>query len=295
MEAGTACAYGSRVLGHFAVQHLIGAVALRIDGVKVAGTDAAAAALALGLINDGLVVCIVGNGIGAALLGTAVAAAAQALLHLRVSGGMLYHLACAGATAHADVLESTAEAGGFVALEMGQADKDVRIHDGAADLCRLAVFAVRHRHLCLIGAAQAVRNDDLTAGGHGPETVQLGTGEVLQCVLAAARIQGVAVGQKRQTALLLAQVGDYLSIVGAQIGQIAQLAEMHLDGDELALHVDVLDACRDAQPTQLFGEAGSHRAAEIGIVDGRCFHRFFLPFSFDILRCTAHLRRAYTL
>ena len=157
MEAGTACAYGSRVLGHFAVQHLIGAVALGIDSVKVAGTDAAAAALALGLINDGLVVCIIGDGIGAALLGAAVAAAAQALLHLRVSGGVLYHLARAGAAAHADVLESTAETGGFVALEMGQADKDICVHDGAADLCRLAVFAVRHRHLCFIGAAQAVR------------------------------------------------------------------------------------------------------------------------------------------
>ena len=113
VEAGTACAYGSRVLGHFAVQHLIGAVALGIDGVKVTGTDAAAAALALGLVNDGLVVCIVGNGIGAALLGAAVAAAAQALLHLRVSGGVLYHLARAGAAAHADILERTAETGGL--------------------------------------------------------------------------------------------------------------------------------------------------------------------------------------
>ena len=224
-----------------------------------------------------------------------MAAAAEVFLHRRVAGGVLLHLAGAGAAAHADVLDGTAEAGGLVALEVAQADEDVGIHDGAADLCGLAVFAVGHRHFDLIGAPQAVGDKDLTAGGHGPEAVELGAGEVLEGVLAAARIQGVAVGQKGHTALLLAQVGDYLSIVGAQIGQIAQLAEMHLDGDELALHIDVLDACCDAQPTQLFGEAGAHRAAEIGIVDGRCFHRFFLPFSFDILRCTAHLRRAYTL
>ena len=57
-----------------------------LEAVLGTGVDAAAAALALGLVNDGLVVCIVGNGIGAALLGAAVAAAAQALLHLRVSG-----------------------------------------------------------------------------------------------------------------------------------------------------------------------------------------------------------------
>ena len=208
-----------------------------------------------------------------------MAAAAQALLHLRVSGGVLYHLARAGAAAHADVLESTAEAGGFVALEMGQADKDIRIHDGAADLCRLAVFAVRHRHLCLIGAAQAVRNDDLTAGGHGPEAVQLGTGEVLQCVLAAARIQGVAVGQKRQTALLLAQVGHHLGIVGAQECQIAQLTEMHLDGNELAIHINVLDAGGNAHAAQLVQQAGAHRTAEICIINFGCFHSSFLHFA----------------
>lgn len=207
-----------------------------------------------------------------------MAAAAQTLLHLRVSGGVLYHLACAGAAAHADVLESTAEAGGFVALEMGQADKDIRIHDGAADLCRLAVFAVRHRNLCFIGAAQAVRNDDLTAGGHGPEAVQLGTGEVLQCVLAAARIQGVAVGQKRQTALLLAQVGHHLGVVGAQECQIAQLAEMHLDGNEFAIHINILDPGGDAHAAQLVQQAGAHGTAEIRIIDLGCFHSSFLHF-----------------
>ena len=211
-----------------------------------------------------------------------MATAAEVFLHRRVAGGVLLHLAGAGAAAHADVLDGTAEAGGLVALEMAQADKDVGVHDGAADFSGLAVFAVWHRHFDFIGAAQAVGDDDLTAGGHGPEAVQLGAGQMLEGVLAAARVQGVAVGQEGHTALLLAQVGHDLGVVGAQIGQVAQLAEMHLDGDELALHVDVLDACRDAQAAQLIGEAGTHGTAEIGIVDGRCFHRLFLLFSLTI-------------
>ena len=161
-------------------------------------------------------------------------AAAEVFLHRRVAGGVLLHLAGAGAAAHADVLDGTAEAGGLVALEVAQADEDVGVHDGAADLSGLAVFAVRHRHLHLIGAAQAVGDDDLTAGGHGPEAVQLGAGHVLEGVLSAARIQGVAVGQEGHTALLLAQVGHDLGVVGAQIGQVAQLAEMYLDDDEPA-------------------------------------------------------------
>ena len=267
----------SGVLRHLPVQLLVGAFVGGIHGVKAAGTDAAAAALALVVVDDSLVLLVVGNGVGAALLGAAVAAPAQALLHCRLAGGVLLHLAGPGAAAHADVLDGTPKAGGLVALEVGQADEHIRVHDGAADLGGLAVFAARHRHLHLIGAAQAVGDEHLTAGGHGPEAVELGTGQVLQRVLAAARVQGVAVGQKGHTALLLAQVGHGLGVVGAQVSQVAQLPEMHFDGHELAVHVNVLDAGGDAHPTQLFRQAGAHRTAEIRIVDFGCFHCVFLP------------------
>ena len=191
---------------------------------------------------------------------------------------MLLHLARAGAAAHADVLDRAAEAGGLVALEVGQADEDIGIHDGAADLGGLAVFAVGDRDFHFIRAAQTVADQNLAARGHGPEAIFLRTAQVLQRVFAAARIQGVAVGQERQTALLLAQVRHSLGVVRTQIGQIAQLAEMHLDGDELAVHVDVLDARRKAQAAQLVGQAGPDRTPEIGKVNSRCFHKNFLRF-----------------
>ena len=222
-------------------------------------------------------------------------AAAEVFLHRRVAGGVLLHLAGAGAAAHADVLDGTPKPVDSWPL------KWLRLMKMSASMMARPIFAVLqyspfgHRHLHLIGAAQAVGDDDLTAGGHGPEAVQLGAGQVLEGVLSAARIQGVAVGQEGHTALLLAQVGHHLGVVGAQIGQVAQLAEMHLDGDELALHVDVLDACRDAQAAQLFGEAGTYGTAEIGIVDGRCFHSVFPPVFFDNFRCAAPVCRAHTL
>ena len=50
------------------------------------------------------------------------------------------HLAGAAAAAHADVLQRAAEAGRFVALEVRQADEDVGVHDGAANLGGLAVL-----------------------------------------------------------------------------------------------------------------------------------------------------------
>ena len=164
-----------------------------------------------------------------------------------------------------------------MALEVGQADEHIRVHDGTADLGGLAVFAARHRHLHLIRAAQAVGDEYLTAGGHGPEAVELGAVQVLQRVLAAGRVQGVAVGQERQTALLLAQVCHHLGVVGPQKGQVAQLTKMHFDGHELAVHVNVLDAGGDAQTAELFQQAGAHGTAEIGIINVGCFHGVFPP------------------
>ena len=49
--------------------------------------------LDLKVVDDSLVLLVVGNGVGAALLGAAVAAPAQALLHCRLAGGVLLHLA----------------------------------------------------------------------------------------------------------------------------------------------------------------------------------------------------------
>ena len=52
VEAGAVCTDGGGVLCHLAVQLLVGAAVDGIDGIEVAGTDAAAAALALFVIND---------------------------------------------------------------------------------------------------------------------------------------------------------------------------------------------------------------------------------------------------
>ena len=273
MEAGAACTDSGGILCHLAVQLLIGAVVQGVDGVKVARTDAAAAALALVVIDHSLIVLVVGDGVRAALRCTAAAAAAQPLLHAGRAGGVLLHLACTGAAAHADVLDGAAEAGSLVALEVVQADEHIRIHDGPADLGRLAVLAPRHRHFHLVGAPQTVGDQHLAAGGHGPKAVELGAVQVLQRIFAAAGVQGVAVGQKGHTALLLAQVCHRLCVVGAQKSQVAQLSKVHLDGHEPAIHIDLADACRQAQAAQLLGQAGAHRAAEVGKVNGGRLHK----------------------
>ena len=275
VEAGAAMADGLRVLGHLAVEDLVGAVVGVVDGVERAGADAAAAALALVVVDDGLVVCVA-DGVAAALAGAAAATAAEVFVDGGLAVLVLVHLAGAAAAAHADVLQRAAEAGGLMALEVRQADEDVGVHDGAADLGGLAVLAVDDGHFHFVRAAQTVADDDLAAGGDGVEAVEVGAVHVLQGIFAAAGIERVAVREEGQAALFLAEVGDDFCIVGAQEGEIAQLAEVHFDGDEFALHVDGLDAGGDAEAAKFIELAGSHWAAEIRKIDDGSLHGMIL-------------------
>ena len=97
----------------------------------------------------GLVVFI-GDGIGAAFLGAATAAPAQRFIHDAFPGRMLFHLTGPAAAAHADILQRAAETRHFMTFEMSQADKHVRIHDGASDFRFFHIHAVLNRNLCFV-------------------------------------------------------------------------------------------------------------------------------------------------
>ena len=218
MEVGTAIADRLGVLGHLLVQQHHGAVLHGVDGVKVAGANAAAAADAV----VGVDLCLAVLTELDAVVGTAVqamvAATTAALADPGLALGVLLHLACPAAAAHAQVLDGAAEAGGLVAFEVGQADDDVGIHDGVADLGVLHQLAVVYRHCHLVGASQAVTDDDGTAAGDVVEPVLCRCQQVLQGVLPATRIEGVAVGEEGLAAQLLHHVHHRSGVVGTQEG-----------------------------------------------------------------------------
>lgn len=76
-----------------------------------------------------------------------------------------------------------------MALKMGEADKDVCIHDGAANLGFLYVFAAANRNADIVCPFQPIGNDDGTAYGKRSKAVFPGAFQMLQRIFTAARIR----------------------------------------------------------------------------------------------------------
>ena len=77
---------------------------------------------------------------------------------------MLLRFTSARSATHADVLDGSAKAGHFMPLKVGEADENIGIHNGAANLGFLDIFTVRDGHIGLVGALEAIGDDDLAAG-----------------------------------------------------------------------------------------------------------------------------------
>ena len=238
------------VFRDLAVQDIVALVAGRADRIHRADADTPAAAHAFVMVDGRLSVRDGGSVMGADL-DAAAAAHAQGLIHMGLSGAVHLHLSGAGAAAHADVLQSAAEARIFMALEMAEGDEHIRVHDGASDLGFLHIFSALHGNQDLIRPLQAVGDDHVTARGKRRKAVLISRIQMIQRVFSSAHIQGVAVGQKRLSAQLLHHLHHHGRIVGPQEGQISGLSEMDLNGRILVLEIDAADARRLYQPFQL--------------------------------------------
>ena len=82
-------------------------------------------------------------------------------------------------------------------------------------------------------------NEDGATYGERCEAVFPGTIKMLQCLLTAAGIERVTVGEERLSAQFLHYIHHCTGIVGTQIADVAHLAEVHLYGHKLAVQVKV--------------------------------------------------------
>ena len=276
VEVGTAVHHCFGILRHAAIQVLHSGPTGEVDGVKVAGTDAPATAHAV--LGDNVHLpggLVKGQTLVGALLHARLAAHALVLVYGGLTVVVLLLLTGPGAAAHADVLDGAAKARHLMALEVVQRDEHVSVHNGSADLGVLDVLSV-DGDLHVVGALQTVANEDGTAHSHGGEAVFPGAVQVLQGVFPAAHIEGVAVGEEGLATQLLHHISHSFGVVGAEEAQIAQLAEVHLDGHELVIHVDLANACGPDESLELGGKALAQLGAEIGVVNVCFFHTSLL-------------------
>ena len=170
-------------------------------------------------------------------------------------------------------------------LEVGQGDDHIGLHDGLSDLGGLDVLRPLHGHLHVVVAPQAVTDDHLAAGRQRGEAVLIGCVQVLQGVFPAAGIEGVAVGEEGDAPQALHHIGHHLGVIGPQECQVSRLTEMHLDGHQLTLKVDLPDARRAHQLLQLVQQADPRPAPEVRHVNlGPLSHiSVCLPFWFKLL------------
>lgn len=196
MEAGAILDNGLRILGDLVVEYVGRGVIVGLDAVLVARRNAASAAHAA-IVVDGSHVNRAGAAVGKLALtrtvkrdgavranllaGTATYAVGS--IDARLAGGMLLHLAGTAAASHAQVLHGAAKARLLMTLKVRKADHDVGIHECLADLCLAHVLAALDRNECLVGALEAVGDDDLATRGIRGKAVLVGGVDVLERVL----------------------------------------------------------------------------------------------------------------
>ena len=112
-----------------------------------------------------------------------------------------------------------------------------------------------------------VTDDDLASGCDRVKSVKICTVQMLQCILSASRIKSITICQERHSALLLTKICDYLCIVRTKECHISKLSEMHLDGYEFSIHIDIFDSCGNAEFFQFVQLAGSHRTTKISEIN----------------------------
>ena len=150
-----------------------------------------------------------------------------------------------------------------MSLEMSKTDEYVSVHYSTADSGSWTILCILYRNFYIICTAKSVTDNDLAASGDSIKAIQIRTIHVLQGILTASRIKGVTVSKKRHSSKLLTKIGYYFCIIGAQESKVSKLSEMHFDGNEFTIHINVFDSGCDTQLFQLVQLACADLAAEV--------------------------------
>ena len=195
------------------------------------------------------------------------AAHAGVRIYRRLSGAVHFHFSGAGTAAHAEILQSAAEAGRLMSFKMTQADDDIGVHHGASDLRFLYIIAAFYRDQHVVRALQTVGDQNVTTCGKRGESVHISALDMIQRIFASADIERVAVRQKRFAAQLLHDVDHRLCVIRAQVGKVARLAKVDFNCRIFILKINVGDARFFNQMRKLLLQSVVSVCAQVGKIN----------------------------
>ena len=149
--------------------------------------------------------------------GTDLAAHADFPVNSRLSAVVLFHFPGPAPTAHADVLQASAEPGHLMPLEVAETDKYVRIHNGTANLCFLYQRTAFYRNTDIIRPLQPVSDNDVTARGQQIKPILIRGAQMLQRVFSPPHIERVAVREERTPAQFFHNIRHSFCVVGPEV------------------------------------------------------------------------------
>ena len=187
MEVRTVLAHCLRIFCHLFVQVFHAGIIESVDSVHRAQAQATTTAHAFVDIDS----CLAIGNAGCAMstnLDAATAANTFLLINLGLAIVMHFHFASTRATAHAQILNSTAKASHFVSLKVRQGNDNIGIHNSAANLRFLHKLSIFNRHISLISALKAIGNNHMATSRKGTKAVFESRIHMLQRMLATAHI-----------------------------------------------------------------------------------------------------------
>ena len=93
---------------------------------------------------------------------------------------------------------------------------------------------------------------------------------MIQGILPGANIHGIGIGEEGLAPQLLDDIHQHPGVAGPEMGHVAQLTEVNLDGDKLVLEIDLINTGGENQPGQLLGQGFGRAGAEIGKINLGC-------------------------
>ena len=267
------------IFRNLVVQALGGIFGSHHGTVVLAEGYALSATYAFGVVYFCLAAGIEVHSVVCAVLHADVAAYAAFYVNLGLRGAVQFQLSAYTGTSHAQILQSTAEAGLFVSLEVVHTDYNIGVGYRCTDFGCRTIFSVQ-RDFAVVRSLQSVADDDLALGRNGVEPILHRALQVVYGIGATTGIQCVAVRQERFGSQAAEQGCHSSCIIGTQVCQIAGFAEMDFDGSKAILQRKLLDACPFQQAFHFIQKIGCRGGTQIRVVYF-CFFHVFLPIYSD--------------